>query len=218
MTLTVADLMTRDVVTVTPEAGFRDAVRLIEERGVDALPVVDEDGRVQGVVAESDLLLKEECADGGHGLPGMPWQRARDRARAGATAVRDVMTQRVVTVPPDASPSAAARLMHRHRVGGLPVVGPDRRLLGIVTRSDLLRVFLREDDDLCREVQSALPPDCRDVSCSLQEGVVTLEGQVRLHSAALSAVAAARSVPGVIDVRDRVRFDIDDTMPMTVGP
>lgn len=116
---------------VRPETSFREAVRLLDEHGVDALPVVHGTGRVVGVLSESDLLLKEEAQDSRRGLP---WQRRSDRLRAAATTVEGVMCRRPVTVSPDATLSAAARLMHRHRVGGLPVVDRDARLLGIVTR------------------------------------------------------------------------------------
>ena len=218
MQKTVGDVMTRDVVTVPPEASFREAVRLIEERHVDALPVVDDTGTVIGVLAESDLLLKEELSEGPRGQSGMPWQRRRDRVRASATVVREAMSTRMVTVGAEASLSAAARLMHRHRVGGLPVVDGDRHLQGIVTRSDLLRVFLREDDDLCQDIRDALGPMARDVSCSVSDGRATLTGRVRLRSEMLGVAALAHRVAGVIEVDNRVHYDADDVQVAMVGP
>lgn len=219
MVRTVEDVMTRDVVTVSPETGFREVVRLIEDRHVDALPVVDHAGKVVGIVAESDLLLKEELADGRQGSLGMPWQRRRDRVRAGATTVGQAMSRHVVTVPPDATLGAAARLMHRHAVGGLPVVDDDRRLRGIVTRSDLLQVFLRDDDELLADVIAQLGPGLhRSVSCAVSDGRVTLEGEVPRRSQALGAVAAAGRVPGVIGVDSRLHYETDDVAVAMVGP
>ena len=217
---TVADVMTREVVTVGPGASFRDVVRLIENRQVDALPVIDGAGRVIGIIDESDLLLKEAFAEGQRGQSGLPWQRLRDRARASATTVEQAMSRHVVTVGSDATLTAAARLMHRRHVSGLPVVTADLRLEGIVTRSDLLRVFLREDDDLCADVQSALgATGLRGVSCSITDGRVRLEGRVPLRSEADVASATARRVPGVVDVDARdLRYDTDDVQVSMVGP
>ena len=217
MLSTVADVMTREVVTIGPGASFRDVVRLIENRHVDALPVIDGDGKIIGIIDESDLLLKEEFAEGQSGLP---WQRWRDRARASATTVEQAMSRHVVSVGSDATLTAAARLMHRRHVSGLPVVTADLRLEGIVTRSDLLRVFLREDDDLCADVQSALGASgLRGVSCSVTDGRVRLEGRVPLRSEADAASATARRVPGVVDVGARdLGYDTDDVQVSMVGP
>ena len=220
MLSTVADVMTREVVTVGPEASFRDVVRLIEDRHVDALPVVDGAGKIVGIIDESDLLLKEEFADGPHGQSGLPWQRRRDRFRASATTVQQAMSRHVVTVESGATLTAAARLMHRNHVSGLPVVGADSRLEGIVTRSDLLRVFLGEDVDLCAAVHAALGPvAARGVSCSVTDGRVRLEGEVQLRSQAMAATAMARRVPGVVDVDSRLlHYAADDVQVSMVGP
>ena len=220
MLSTVADVMTREVVTVGPEASFRDVVRLIEDRHVDALPVLDSAGKVVGIIDESDLLLKEEFADGPRGQSGSLWQRRRDRARASATTVQEAMSRHVVTVDAGATLAAAARLMHRNHVSGLPVVGADQRLEGIVTRSDLLRVFLGEDADLCTAVQSVLGPVAsRGVSCSVTDGRVRLDGEVQLRSEAMAAAAMARRVPGVVDVDSRhLHYAVDDVQVSMVGP
>lgn len=215
---TVEDVMTRDVVTVDPQASFREAVRLIQERHVDALPVVDDTGRVVGMIGESDLLLKEEQLGLGRAHVGLPWQQRRDRARGSATTVQEASSRHVVTIGPDATLNAAARLMHRHRVGGLPVVDRDRRLLGIVTRSDLLRVFLRDDDDLRNDVLAELGAAAADLTCAVHEGTVTLTGHVGRRSRALVATAAAHRVAGVIDVREQIRYDVDDVAVAMVGP
>lgn len=214
----VRDVMTRDVVTVAPETSFREAVRLMEELRIDALPVIEGD-RVVGLVAESDLLLKEELA----GLPAggavLPWQRRRDRSRAGARSVREAMTRSPATVSPDDTLSAAARVMHRRRVGGLPVVEGDVRLVGIVTRSDLLKVFLRDDDELAADVLQALGSLAgQGIGCEVSDGCVTLEGEVRLRSDATRAAALAAHVPGVVHLDCAVRWQVDDVNVAMVGP
>ena len=215
MTKTVAELMTHDVVTVTPDTTFRDAVRLLEDRRVDTLPVVAEDRRVVGVLTASDLLLKEEISEGPRGVPGLPWQRRRDRARGAGTTVRECMSTELVTVDPDATFCAAARLMHRHHVGGLPVVDQQRHLLGIVTRSDLLTVYLCDDADLLRQVRAELP---EGVEAEVVDGRVRLSGHVQLRSTATQTQAAVQAVPGVVDVACRVRYDADDVDVLLIGP
>lgn len=215
MTRTVAELMTHDVVTVTPDTTFRDAVRLLEDRRVDTLPVVTDDRKVVGVLTASDLLLKEEISEGPRGVPGLPWQRRRDRVRGAGTTVRQCMSTELVTVDPDTSFCAAARTMHRHHVGGLPVVDRDRRLIGIVTRSDLLKVYLCDDDELRREIAAVLP---EAITADVSEGRVHLTGKVTLRSTVNQAQAAVRAVPGVVDVSSRVRYETDDVDVMLVGP
>lgn len=216
---TVADVMTRDVVTTGPDVGFQEAVRLITARHVDALPVVEDTGRLVGLVSESDLLLKEELY-AEQGLSSwVPWRARRDQRRAGASTVQGVMTRDVVTTTPGATLHAAARLMHRHRVGGLPVVDAKRHVVGIVTRSDLLRVFLREDGDVCADITEALGEQtARSVTCDVQGGRVHLAGRVPLRSQAMAATAAARRVPGVVEVESRLAYDRDDVDVAMVGP
>lgn len=128
------------------------------------------------------------------------------------------MSRRLRTVAASATLSDAAHLMHRHGVGALPVVGEDGRLLGIVTRSDLLRVFLRDDADLLADVERAVAPVGAVVRCTVLDGCVTLEGEVRYLSQAESALAAARHVPGVVDVRCSVRAEVDDVHSAMMGP
>lgn len=214
----VRDVMTREVVTVSPETSFREAVRLLEERRIDALPVLEGD-RVVGMIAESDLLLKEELVDLPAGGTGLPWQRRRDRSRAGARLVREAMSRAPATISPDATLSAAARLMHRRRVGGLPVVEGDRRLVGIVTRSDLLKVFMRDDDELAADIRQVLGGLAdQGIRWDVSDGCVTLHGEVRLHSDATRAAARVAHIPGVVHVDCTVRWQVDDVNVAMAGP
>ena len=206
----VTSVMTRDVVTVTPDDSWLTAVRSISEHHVHALPVVDADRRVVGVVAESDLTLKEERLDR---ASAPVFQRRRDRLRAGGRTVADVMSRHPVTAEPDTTLGEAARLMHRRHVGRLPVVDADRRVVGIVTRSDLLSVFLRGDDDLeaaVREALSVLPTPGGDLGITVADGVVGLTGNVPYRSHADAAARLAQQIPGVVDVTARVHWQADD--------
>jgi len=134
----VSEVMTGDVLVARPETSFRELVRLIEDHDVGALPVVDELGRVLGVVAETDLLIKEELSEGNVRTP----LQRRGRARLDGTTAGEIMSSPAVTINQSQTLSQAARVLRRRHVGRLPVVDDDGRLIGIVTRRDLLTVFL----------------------------------------------------------------------------
>ncbi|MGA5218397.1 CBS domain-containing protein [Streptomyces cinereoruber] len=204
-TFTVADVMTRRVVAVRPDAEFKEIVAAMERWKVTAVPVVDGEGRVVGVVSEGDLLFKEEFHD--H-RPGLLEQRDRldATAKAGSRLARELMTSHPVTVGPGASLPRAARLMAVHRVKRLPVVDERGAVRGVVSRSDLLKVFLRPDADLAAEVRDEVvgrlfsaPGDRVDVR--VDAGVVTLSGRIRDSALVPLAARTALGVEGVVDVR-----------------
>ncbi|MGW5001357.1 CBS domain-containing protein [Streptomyces hydrogenans] len=202
---TVADVMTRKVVAVRPDTSFKEIVAAMERWKVTALPVLEGEGRVVGVVSEADLLLKEEFHDR---RPGMIERlRRRDATtKAASDRAAELMTTPAVTVPPEASLSRAARLMAVRRVRRLPVVDADGTIRGVVSRSDLLKVFLRPDEELAdevrREVVGHLFPLSRDrVEVQVEAGVVTLTGDVRDSTLIPLAERLARAVEGVVDVR-----------------
>ena len=150
----VRDVMTSDVVTVDEHASFKEIAALITGGRVSALPVLDADGRVLGIVSEADLTLKEEFPEGPAGGRLFQGRRQRqDRAKAAGDTAAELMTSPAVTVGPDATVAEAARLLHRHGIKRMPVVDPAGPLLGIVSRADLLKVFLRSDPDLARAVR-----------------------------------------------------------------
>jgi CBS-domain-containing membrane protein len=212
----VRDVMTQDVVTVDEHASFKEVARLLSERRVSALPVLDGEARVVGIVSEADLLLKEEFPEGppeGHLFEGRRRRHARVKA-AGSTAA-EVMTSPAVTIGPDASIPEAARLLHHHGIKRLPVVDPAGPLLGIVSRADLLKVFLRSDADIATEVRRRvlvrsmwIDPDV--VRVEVHDGVVTLTGQLERSSLIPIVVGRVRGLDGVVDVVDRLTFDLDD--------
>lgn len=217
---TVRDVMTPQVITVTPDSSWKDAVRLVEQARVHALPVV-EDGRVVGIVAQSDLLLKEELLTGPLTMRAMPRQRRRDKIRARAMTVRQMMSKPVITIEPDAQLGTAARLLHRRRIGRLPVLDGGE-LVGIVTRSDLLRVFLREDAEIRGEVDEVLanlaPKIGNGLTGAVDDGVVTLTGEVATLSMALAVLSEVRRIGGVVAIEDRTLARFDDVNIAMAGP
>ncbi|MCK1819759.1 CBS domain-containing protein [Streptomyces sp. XM83C] len=211
---TVRDVMTHAVVTVSPDTAFKDIVRSLHEGRVSALPVVDGSGRVIGVVSEADLLPKEEFHDAD---PDRRTQARRlaDLAKAGSVSARDLMTSPALTVAPEAPLARAARTMARGRVKRLPVVDGDGRPVGIVSRADLLKVFLRDDAEIAgrirREVVAFLFPGAEsDVAVDVTDGVVRLRGRIRDRSLVPVAARLARAVEGVVDVRFELDPPVDD--------
>ncbi len=213
----VSDVMTRRVVTVGREARFERIVRLMRERGVSALPVLEGMGRVVGVVSEADLLPEEEFRDSDPDLPrsrlrstgGTPitqMLRRSDLAKAGAVTAGELMTSPALTVHADTTLAEAAQIMATLRIRRLPVVDGRRLLQGIVSRTDLLRVFLRDDEDIARQVRREIvsylfphPPSA--VRVVVRDGVVTLTGSIPDRSLVPAAARLARAVEGVVDVR-----------------
>ena len=213
----VRDVMTQEVVTVNEHASFKDVAMLIAERRVSAVPVLDREGRVLGIVSEADLVLKEEYPEGPP--EGRMFQGRRRRiaqAKAAGDTAAELMTAPAVTIGPDASVAEAARLLHRHGIKRLLVVDPAGPLLGIVSRADLLKVFLRSDADIAREIRQqvlmqAMWMNPEAVAIDVRDGVVTLTGQLERRSLIPNTVSLVRGLDGVVDVVDRLTFELDDT-------
>lgn len=213
----VGDVMTRDVARVERGAAFKEIVRVLTERKVSALPVVDAAGRVVGVVSEADLLPKEEFRDSD---PDRRTQlrRLSDLAKAGSVTAGELMTSPALTVTADETLAQAARTMAHARVKRLPVVDAAGLLAGIVSRADLLKVFLREDEDIAEEVRREVvaylfPGPASGVRVTVTEGVVMLHGRVRDRSLVPVAARLVRAVEGVVDVR----FDLEESDPRPGG-
>ncbi|WP_181809157.1 CBS domain-containing protein [Streptomyces shenzhenensis] len=210
----VGAVMVTDVVTAGYGTPFKELVRLLEEHRVSGLPVVDEDGKVIGVVSETDLML-HQTRDPEHDHARLMGRARRAAVKSSATTASGVMSAPAVTVRSDATVTEAARLMAAHRVERLPVVDGQDRLVGIVTRGDLLRVFLRSDQEIVREVREEvlgntlwLAPQAVEVT--VRDGVVTLSGQLERRSEIPVAVGMTRRLDGVVDVVDRLSYRIDD--------
>ena len=213
----VRDVMTPEVVTVGEQASFKEIAATMAERRVSALPVLDDEGRVAGIVSEADLLLKEEFPEGPAGGRLFQGRRHRmERAKAAGDTAVELMTAPAITIGPDATVAEAARLLHRHQIKRLPVVDPAGPLLGIVSRADLLRVFLRSDADIAQEIRQevllrAMWVDPDSVTVQVRDGVVTLTGQLERRSLIPIAVSLVHGIDGVVDVVDRLSFEVDDS-------
>ena len=145
----VKDVMTADVAYVHEQTPYKELVRLLTQRRVNALPVVDVARHVVGIVSEADLLLKQQHpADSFQRFLLEGRRRRVERAKATGGTAAELMSRPAITVGPDATVAEAARLLRVHLIKRLPVVDPLRRLVGIVSRSDLLSVFLRPDDEI----------------------------------------------------------------------
>ncbi|WP_137991144.1 CBS domain-containing protein [Streptomyces vilmorinianum] len=188
----VGGLMTDDVISAVPSTSFRDVAKLLAEHDISGVPVVDEDDRVLGVVSESDLLARR------------------------ALIARDVMTAPAVTIHAEQTVADAARLMVRRGVERLPVVDEEERLVGIVTRRDLLRVFLRPDPEIRRRIQEDVLTDAMDlpgdaVDVHVLDGVVTLGGRVQRRSQVQMILKLTERMDGVVAVVDRLSARVDDS-------
>jgi len=213
----VSDVMVTPVVSVQPATSFKQTVQLLQEHRVSALPVVDRDGRLLGIVSETDLALKEEHQPS-NPIPFFEGGGRREqRVKARGTRAADFMSTPVATVAPGASLNAAARLLHQRGVRHLPVVDHDGRLIGIITRRDLLGVFLRRDGDIHHEITAGvlratfnLPGDA--VQVEVRDGVVTLTGLVPWRSSAREIVDRVSGMDGVVDIVDRLSWSHDDSI------
>ncbi|GHE14965.1 CBS domain-containing protein [Streptomyces alanosinicus] len=201
----VNDVMTHRVLALRTGAVFKDIVQAMQDWRVSALPVLDDKGVVVGVVSEADLLPKEQYGDGDIGRYGQLAHLA-DVRKADAVTAGDLMTAPAITVAPDATLAQAARIMAGSRVKRLPVVGRDGLLRGIVSRSDLLKVFLRDDEDIAEEVRREIVVrlfgrHADTIRVEVRDGVVSLAGRVRETLLITPAARLARAVPGVVDVK-----------------
>ncbi|GAA3248139.1 CBS domain-containing protein [Nonomuraea helvata] len=219
--------MTTEVVSVNGSTPFKDIAEVLIAHGVSAVPVVDAENHVLGVVSEADLLCKEEfreryCVEG-YEAPLRTWLRHRPpeegpdfrRKAAGDTAAQ-LMTAPAVTVPATASAVMAARRMEEYGVKCLIVVAEDGTLQGVVSRRDLLKVFVRADADIAREIREdvlerSLWAGTSSVTVTVHQGVVTLSGRMDRRSETLLAVRLAARVDGVVDVVDELQWKQDDT-------
>ncbi|WP_202919589.1 CBS domain-containing protein [Streptomyces adustus] len=204
----VSDVMTYPVVAVRRDTRFKDLVRALVDRNVSAVPVVDGDGRVVGVVSESDLLLKEEFRDRDV-TRAEQLRRPSDLAKAAALTAEEIMSTPAIMVHQDATLAQAARIMAVEHVKRLPVVDEDGRLRAIVSRGDLLKVFLRPDEEIEEEVRRTVvsylfPALGHTIHVSALDGVVTLRGKVHDPSLAWVAERLVRAVEGVVGVEARL--------------
>jgi CBS domain-containing protein len=215
----VSDLMTTRVARVHPDASFKQIVATLTDNDVTGLPVVDEDDRPVGVVSEADLLRRESAQPDPAGLlDGPPAPRtggARDGEAAHATTAAALMTSPAVVARQDWTVVQAARTMDAERIKRLPVVDESGRLVGIVSRSDLLRVFLRKDHAIREEISGdvlertlLLAPG--EVVVTVADGCVTLRGTVAHRAMIPLVVRLCQGVDGVVDVTEELDYRADE--------
>ncbi|MER6663949.1 CBS domain-containing protein [Amycolatopsis japonica] len=213
----VREVMTRDVYSVRKGTPIADIAGILAGRGISAVPVVDDDRDVIGVVSEADLLLKHvESVSAPR--PRVPGIRSKSDARTAA----DVMSTPAITVEADLPVAEAARLMVGNRVKRLPVVDRYGKLTGIVSRADLVHAFVRTDaeirDEVLRDISEQIRrPSRGEVRADVDNGIVTLRGEVERRSQAILLSALVRRITGVVDVVDQVRFGWDDEANRPTG-
>jgi CBS domain-containing protein len=212
----IEDIMSTDVLTVSADTPLKDVARMLTGKRISGVPVCDPDGAVLGVVTEADILRKEQgYSPEPAGLLGWLFEKAdAEGARLLARTASEAMTAPALTIAPDASVFDAARVMTTRGINRLPVVR-DGRLVGIVSRADLVRAFHRTDDEIARELNDdvllhTLWVSPADVRVSVTDGVVELEGTVENRTQAELVSAYARRVPGVVDVHSEVTWKVDD--------
>ncbi|HEY9373963.1 CBS domain-containing protein [Streptomyces sp.] len=215
---TIGELMTREVVSVRGDAPFKEIARTLSRHQVTAVPVVDGGGRVLGVVSEGDLLRKtaDQAATPGD-LPAVPDLEAWERAKAEGTRAEELMSAPAVCTRPEWTVAEAARLMEVQGVKRLVVVDDEDRLVGIVSRRDLLGIFLREDDDIRREILEdvlghTLRLEPSALAVEVHDGRVELSGRLPFRGMIPAIERMCATVDGVVSVsRTRLTYDVDDT-------
>jgi len=203
----VRDVMISDVVTVERMTPYKEVARIMTEQRVNAVPVLDAKKHVIGMVSEVDLLRKEEREFRRLGT-GLSMRSRHERAQAEARTAAQLMSEPPVTIHPDAPLGAAARLMNSHHVQRLPVVDPANKLLGIVSRRDLLSIYLRPDEELAAEIRALLagilPDEPDGIGVRVQEGVAVLSGTLARPDLIPAAERLASGVDGVVSVINKL--------------
>jgi CBS domain-containing protein len=214
----VADVMSTNVISASPKDSFFEVATMLRNAAIRAVPVVDDDGRLQGVVSEADLMAAVAHAEG---RDARRWWRPRHihrrvpETKAGATTAAELMTTDVETVTPSTRLTAAARTMMDHHLSWMPVCDEGGRVAGVLGRSDVLTVFLRDDasiqaeivDDVLRRI---LLVDPSAVTVEVDRGVVTLTGELDTRVDAQVAVHLTERIEGVVAVVNHLRYRNDE--------
>ncbi len=206
----VEELMTTDVITVGPESTLKEAAAILAERGISGLPVIDADGALIGVFSEGDVVFRESG-----GTPKSQFfdrillpAGANERTLAAKT-VGDAMTSLPVTIGPRCTVTEAAKSLIDLGLNRLPVVDDRGKLVGILTRADLVRAFVRSDDELAAEIREGvinrtLWIEPSSVNVEVHDGEVLLSGEVETQTDAEVMPTLVQRVPGVVSVRSKL--------------
>jgi CBS domain-containing protein len=211
----IKELMSQDVVAVTPEISLKEVARVLADRHISGVPVVSERGKVVGVVSEADILLKERGEEARHGLLEWLLQAGIDREKIAARTAGEAMTSPAITIDPHSDVSEAARRMTEQGIKRLPVTDWAGTLVGIVTRADLVKAFARSDSEIEHEIRSDLVAgllwmDESALDVRVERGEVTLAGETaqRIDVELLPRLVAR--IPGVLSVRSNLSWREDD--------
>lgn len=207
----VHQLMTKDVATISQSAGLKEAARMMIERKISGIPVLDPGRGLVGVVTKGDILHQESLRS-----PSSTLRSPFRNTNQVSTTVAEAMTTKVVSIRGDADHTEAARLMESCGVKRLPVVSKGGALLGIISRSDILRAFERPDSEISEEIAKEvierilwLEPSAIEIV--VEDGTVTLSGRVPSRSDARILEEMSKRIDGVVVVHaERLGFEIDD--------
>jgi CBS domain-containing protein len=204
--------MTEQVVTAAADTSVGEVTNLLTTHRISAVPIVNDDDRVMGVVSEADLLPKVAAWGPSAGRVA----RRRQARKAAAGTAQDLMNTRPVTIAADASLAAAAKRMQAKKVKRLLVAGDSGHLLGIVSRADLLRPFTQSDaairqDVITHVLRRTMWITSNEVQVQVRDGVVTLTGAVGRRTTAAIIARLTAATPGVVAVTNNIRYDFDDT-------
>lgn len=210
MTRRVTDVMVKAEGALREDMTFHEVARALVEEDVSSLPVVDGAGRVLGMVSEADLIVRDES----FGVPWLPgWTRRSIREKLHATTAKALMTSPAITVRPETELTQAALRMRKHAIKRLPVCDADQRLLGMLSRRDLLLEFVRPDqaiaDDLT-ELWRDMSLPVNDPRSVVTDGVATIEGRLEHRVQAEETIRRVHEIPGIVDVIDRLTWDDPD--------
>jgi CBS domain-containing protein len=217
--LTVRDVMTFSVISVHPSTPLKEVAQALIDNAISGMPVVGVDGAVLGVVSEADLLVKEQGADAIRHRPlarffGESRESRAQLVKLGAITAADAMTAPALTITSGRSIHQAAAIMTARRVNRLPVVD-DGRLVGIISRADLVRAYVRSDDELAETIRQdvilrIMWLDPAMFTVVVKDGVVSISGRVERRSTAETIESSVKMVPGVVDVHASVSWSMDD--------
>jgi CBS domain-containing protein len=213
----IKELMTPDALAVGPEAPLKDVAAILAEHHISGLPVISERRTVLGVVSEADILVKEQGHEPRHGgLFGWLLEGGlADEAKLAARTAGEAMTSPAITIGAEKQVSEAARAMTENGIKRLPVVDADGKLVGIVTRADLVKAFARPDAEVAHEiseevVRHTLWIEDERLDVSVERGEVTLSGQLERRSDAELLPRFVARVPGVVSVHSTLTWAWDD--------
>jgi CBS domain-containing protein len=220
----VKELMTTELITVSRESSLKEAARRMLAAGVSGLLVTDAAGNLEGVITEADFVKAESGRRTVKRARLLEWfSNGKHEIPSSERLVGDVMTADVITLGPYADHAEAARLMQRAAIKRIPIVDEADRLVGIVSRSDIMRAFARPDSEILDEIVDhiicdVLWLDPRRVQVSSVDGNVTLTGHLETHGDTTLLEDLVRRVDGVVSLASSLTWEIDNSKLEMVPP